>query len=98
MKLIDADEYYKEICRVFPCKYRDDENIRRATKIGLSNMPTVEAVPLSVIEKIHDAIDNADSDGFLEDEHGYYIGSMLTKEHVDEIIDKAVKECTHDKG
>ena len=55
-------------------------------------------IPLSVIEKIHDAIDNADSDDFYEDEHGYIIDSTLTIEHIHEIIDKAVKECTHEKG
>lgn len=54
-------------------------------------------IPLSVIEKIHDAIDNADSDGFLANEHDYIIDSTLTKEHIHEIIDKAVKECTHEK-
>lgn len=53
-------------------------------------------IPLSVIEKIHDAIDNADSDGFLANEHDYVIDSTLTKEHIHEIIDKAVKECTHE--
>lgn len=61
-------------------------------------LQTVEAIPMSVIEKIHDAIDNADSDGFLANEHDYVIDSTLTKEHIHEIIDKAVKECTHDKG
>jgi hypothetical protein len=53
-------------------------------------------IPLSVIEKIHDAVDNADSDVFFENEHGYIIDSALTKEHVHEIIDKAVKEIKHE--
>ena len=62
----------------------------------LRKLQTVEAVPLSVIEKIHDAVDNADSDDFYEDEHGYIIDSMLTIEHIHEIISKEVKECTHE--
>lgn len=55
-------------------------------------------IPLSVIEKIHDAIDNAECDARLKDESGSFTEEVFTREHIAEIIDKAVKECTHDKG
>ena len=51
-------------------------------------------IPLSVIEKIHDAIDNAEPDSYIK--HPLFYGDALTKEHVHEIIDKAVKEYTHE--
>lgn len=37
--LIDADAYFSEINRVFPCNDRDDINIRRATAICISGAP-----------------------------------------------------------
>lgn len=53
-------------------------------------------IPLSVIEKIHDAIDNAECDARLEDENGSYTEEVFTREHIHEIIDKAVKEIEHE--
>ena len=42
--LIDADEYQKKINSVFPCKDRDDTNIRRATEMGLKRLvPIIKA-------------------------------------------------------
>ena len=46
MRLIDADAYKAHIDMVFPCKDRDDNNIRRATEIGLNSTPTVNAIPV----------------------------------------------------
>lgn len=53
-------------------------------------------IPLSVIEKIHDAVDNADCDARLEDENGSYTEEVFTREHIHEIISEVVKECTHE--
>ena len=50
------------------------------------------------IEKIHDAIDNAEPDSYLKYADGRKIAISLTKEHIHEIISEVVKECTHDKG
>ena len=40
-RLIDADEYQKKINSVFPCKDKDDTNIRRATELGLMSVSTI---------------------------------------------------------
>lgn len=40
-KLIDADAYKAEIDRVFPCKDKDDTNIRKATDMALLSVPTI---------------------------------------------------------
>lgn len=53
-------------------------------------------IPLSVIEKIHDAIDNAECDARLEDESGSFTEEVFTREHITEIIGKAGKEYTHE--
>ena len=39
--MIDADEYQKKINSVFPCKDKDDTNIRRATELGLMSVSTI---------------------------------------------------------
>ena len=43
-RLIDADKFLERINRVFPCKDRDDTNIRRAVENGLRGCPTVNAI------------------------------------------------------
>lgn len=44
-KLIDADEYQKEMFRIFSCNDSDDRNIRRAVELGIASAPPVEAIP-----------------------------------------------------
>lgn len=71
---------------------------RDSFRYFLEKLPTVEAVPLSVIEKIHDAVDNADCDARLEDENGSYTEEVFTREHVHEIISKVVKEIKNERS
>lgn len=101
MRLIDAEKIRFDCnddsdfpcARKHPCS-KCHHYVVKASDI--EKMQTIEAVPLSVIEKIHDAIDNADSDGFLINENGHMLAMTLTKEHVNDIIDKAVKEIERD--
>ena len=78
------------------CKWNNDRT-NCISEFWHSEYIGTPTIPLSVIEKIHDAIDNASSDDFYEDEHGYIIDSTLTTEHIHEIIDEAVKEYTHER-
>lgn len=70
-----------------------DEELGEAQNLAIKAL-SEPTIPLSVIEKIHDAIDNAEPDTYIE--NPLFYGYGLTKEHVNEIIDKAVKECTHE--
>lgn len=88
---------HKGKCKVCPF-YHNGVNTKECAswKFWQSDYQGEPTIPLSVIEKIHDAIDNAESDGFLINENGHMLAMTLTKEHVNEIIDKAVKEYTHE--
>jgi len=52
---------------------------------------------VKVLVELCDEIDNESADGFLEDCHGYIIGSMLTTEHIIEIINRKIKEVGGEK-
>lgn len=45
-RLIDAEKLKEIINRVFPCKDKDDANIRKAVKMALIDCPTVDAIPI----------------------------------------------------
>lgn len=70
------------------------KNDAQAIAIDMAIKALSEPTIPSLIEKIHDAIDNAEPDTYIE--NPLFYGYGLTKEHVHEIIDKAVKECTHE--
>lgn len=63
-----------------------DTPVEVVKKSVIDNAKTVEAVPLSVIEKITTEIE----------ERATYEGIYLDRADVLEIIDKAVKEYTHE--
>lgn len=90
MKVIDYKETMKCLEEVEDC---EDKTYAKSLLEWAINKRTFEAVPLSVIEKIHNAIDNAEPDTYIE--NPLFYSYALTKEHVNEIIDKAVKEIEH---
>lgn len=59
-------------------------------------MTPLNDLVLKALEELCDEIDNESADGYLEDCHGYIIGSMLTKEHIIEIFNRKIKEIEHD--
>ena len=61
----------------------------------VADLPTVEAIPLSVVEKIHDAIDDMDCEDltFYDGVNKLGNAEYVCRDEVHEIIDKAVKEC-----
>lgn len=86
MRLIDADKLHPD--------RMTNKGTVAISQSQIANAKTVEAVPLSVIEKITTEIqkkidENLDSEG-IPNEYAYCYESVLA------IIDKAVKECTHE--
>lgn len=78
MRLIDADKLHPD--------RMTNKGTVAISQSQIANAKTVEAVPLSVIEKITAEIE----------ERATYEGIYLDRADVLEIIDKAVKECTHE--
>lgn len=54
-----------------------------------------KVIDISIIEKMHNAVDNAEPDTYIE--NPLFYSYALTKKHVNEIIDKAVKEIRNDR-
>lgn len=98
-KLIDADEYQKEMFRIFSCNDSDDRNIRRAVELGIASAPPVEAIPkadyearlkadmVAMLEDIDLKIDEMYEPQFSkEGMDGFYWAQGLFKDLVQEEI------------
>ena len=58
----------------------------------MNEKEVINACIAKVLVELCDEIDDADSDEFLENAYGVIIGSLLTKEHIIEIINHKIKE------
>ena len=96
MRLIDLDEAIKamddleqEDIEAYGCKIPEGFDSERPTE-ALNSIPTIQAVPIEVLDKIKDEIYDLDRD-YIYDKAGYVIDERVPYYDVIDIIDKYTK-------
>ena len=100
MRLIDADAFIEAWNLNKATKYGNKDADQQRFSYGtmmmyeiadaIEDAPTVEAVPISVIEKIRTDINSLFADYDVEKSCTF---GLIDFEHINNIIDQAIKEC-----